>query len=420
MLNVKNSNTQARAAAVSKSSRATIGLQLPRLRPDQWKIAIHPAKFKYICMGRRWGKTVMAGAITMAAANAGNAVAWVAPTYKNTRPLWRFAESVALPVVSKGVEIHRAEREIKFPGGGWLGMYSADNISSILGNAFDLVVIDEAARVSEEAWTEAIQPTLADRDGQALLISTPKGRNWFWREWMRGLGDGVAEAAFTAPSSDNPSPSIKRAAEQARNRVSERVYRQEWLAEFVEDGGGVFRNVRRAVRATPQTKPIENHTYVAGLDWALTSDYTVLTIVDATTKEVAYTARFNGVEYALQRQRIVADCQRFGVMTVVAEENAMGKPNNDMLRREGLKVRDFTTTAGTKSEIVENLAAAFDHDEIGIPNDPILIGELEAYEQERRQSGSMKYGAPQGMHDDMVMSLALAWWNIKRRFAYGS
>lgn len=345
----------------------------------------------------------------MAAANAGNAVAWVAPTYKNTRPLWRFAEASALPVVSRGVEINRTDREIRFPGGGILGMYSADNISSILGNAFNLVVIDEAARVSEEAWTEAIQPTLADYDGDALLISTPKGRNWFWREWMRGIGDGSAEASFTAPTTANPMPNIQKAAALARERVSEKVYRQEWLAEFIDDAGGVFRRVRAAATAPKVDKPEQNHTYVAGLDWALSSDYTVLTVIDVTTKQHVYSARFNGLDYGLQRQRIAGDCKRWGVSALIAEANAMGKPNNDELRRLGVPVRDFTTTNTTKAEIIERLAAAFDNAGIQIQNEPVLIGELEAYEQERLTSGAMRYSAPPGMHDDTVMSLALAW-----------
>lgn len=320
------------------------------------------------------------------------------------------------------------------PTGGTLLYRSLDRPENLRGKTAAGVVIDEAAEAQPEGWYEVLRPMLIDTGGWAFFIYTPKGRNWIWQEWQRAL-DRSDTALFHAPTYGveitgaglvrKPHPlenpflhfdEIKSLYES----MPVRSFQQEILAEFVDDGGGVFRNVRRAVRATPQTKPIDGHTYVAGLDWALTTDYTVLTIVDATAKEVAFTARFNGVEYALQRQRIMADCQRFGVMTVIAEENAMGKPNNDMLRRDGLKVRDFTTTAGTKSEIIENLAAAFDHDEIAIPNDPLLIGELEAYEQERRQSGSMKYGAPQGMHDDMVMSLALAWWNIKRRFAYGS
>lgn len=90
-------------------------------------------------------------------------------------------------------------------------MYTGDdNCDAMRGEAFDLVV-DEAAKLSEMAWTDAIVPTLADHSGKAVLISTPRGRNWFWRWWMQGQ-DVTQERvrSFTAPSSANPLPSIRR------------------------------------------------------------------------------------------------------------------------------------------------------------------------------------------------------------------
>lgn len=359
----------------------------------------------------------MSGVYSLTCADYGAAVAWVVPTYKNSRPVWRFAESQVAQ--AKGVDVHKSDRIITFPSGGWLGVYSADNDVGLRGESFDVVIIDEAAQVSEETYSDVILPTLADRNGRLMMISTPKGRNWFWREWVRGMSDGRHTAAFTAPTSANPNPNIRKAFDMARERVTERTFKQEWLAEFVDDGGGVFRNVRACATAERHTKPLENHTYVAGLDWALSNDYTVLSIIDSTDKALVYTDRFNGIDYSLQRERIKATCERFGVRVVVAEENAMGKPNNDMLRRMGVKVRDFTTTATTKADIIEELAASFERGAIKIPNDPILIGELEAYESQRAPSGGVKYNAPDGMHDDTVMSLALAWSNVRQRFAYG-
>lgn len=387
------------------------------MRGDQTAILTHPAQIKVVANGRRWGKTYMSGVYSLTCADFGAAVAWVVPTYKNSRPVWRFAESQVTQV--SGVSVHKSDRIITFPSGGWLGVYSADNDVGLRGESFDVVIIDEAAQVSEETYSDVILPTLADRNGRLLMISTPKGRNWFWREWMRGQSDNKQIAAFTAPTSANPSPNIRKAFEMARDRVSERTFKQEWLAEFVDDGGGVFRNVRPCAIAERVNEPLPNHTYVAGLDWALSNDYTVLSIIDATDKALVYIDRFNGIDYSLQRERIRATCERFNVRVVVAEENAMGKPNNDMLRRMGVKVRDFTTTATTKADIIEELAASFERGAIKIINDPILIGELEAYESERGPSGGVKYNAPQGMHDDMVMSLALAWSNVRQRFAYG-
>jgi predicted phage terminase large subunit-like protein len=218
-------------------------LALPRLRPDQWAIATHPAKTKVIAMGRRWGKTTMSGAIALAAAADGARVAWVVPTYRNARPVWRWIESAVGPLLrGRYVAVNRTDRTVDFPAtGGFLGVYSGDNDVGLRGEAFHLAVLEEAARIGETTWTEVIQPALADYDGDALLISTPDKLNWFWQEWQRGVlaMDGEI-AAFTAPSCANPMPTIRRAYELAKERVPENVFRQEWDAEFVPDAKTVW------------------------------------------------------------------------------------------------------------------------------------------------------------------------------------
>lgn len=384
-------------------------MDLPRLRHDQMKIATDPAKVKVLSMGRRWGKTVLGGVLVGLTLQQHGRVAWVAPTYKNTRPMWRWLQmSLADDAKHKRVVIHKAERTIETKRGGFLGLYSGDNIDSIRGEAFNLVVIDEAAKLPEDAWTDAIMPTLADYDGDAVLISTPRGKNWFFAEWARGQAGGKEQRSWKAPTKDNPMPTIRRAFEKVRTMIPERSFRQEWLAEFVDDGT-LFRRVVECATATPADGRRGDRTYVAGLDWALSYDFTVLTIIDANTREVVCLDRYNGVDYSLQRQRIKAACDRFGVAGVIAESNAMGKPNNDELRRMGLPVRDFTTTNATKADIIESLAAAFEQGNIRILDDPTLIAELQAYEVDRLPSGMVRYSAPDGLHDDMVMSLALAW-----------
>ena len=76
------------------------------------------------------------------------------------------------------------------------------------------------------------------------------------------------------------------------------------------------------------------------------------------------------------------------------------------------RVTGFQFTNATKANIIEALALAFEQDAIRILDDKLLLGELQAYEQERLPSGLIRYNAPDGMHDDMVISLALAWHGI--------
>lgn len=343
----------------------------------------------------------MAGSVALANAYSGGAVAWVVPTYRNSRPLWRFVEQHA----ATAGRLYRSELSVSFQRGGYLTIYTADNDVSMRGESFDLVIIDEAAQIKEETWTDVIMPTLADRDGRAMLISTPKGRNWFWREFI--AADGKQSAAFTAPTSANPIPNIQRAFELARQRVSDRTYRQEWLAQFVEDGAGVFRTVRACATATKR-EPYAGQ-FVIGVDWGRTDDATVFVCVDADTKQMVDYDRMTQTDYALQRTRLRAMWDRWGHPPIIAELNSMGGPIVEQLQRDGMYVMGFNTTNASKGQIIDALALAFEQKTIGIIPDDVLLGELEAYESERLPSGLVRYSAPAGLHDDTVMALALAW-----------
>jgi hypothetical protein len=358
-------------------------------------------------MGRRWGKTMTAGSVCLANAVAGAAVAWVVPTFKNARPIWRFVEQHAGGIAT----VNKSELMAKFPGGGWVGVYTGENDVALRGEAFDLVVVDEAAQIKPETYSDVIMPTLADRDGRALLISTPKGKNWFYAEYMRGMADGKLYASFTAPSSANPSPQIKRAAQMARERVSERTYKQEWLAQFVDDGA-LFVNIDKLAVLAPQPYK-SGHVYSIGVDWARASggDYTVFAVVDATAKEMVSMVRIQGWAFERQLDRLASLWNEYGQPAIVAEYNSLGGPLVERLQTAGLPVTGFTTTSGTKHEIISGLELAFDQMELKLLNDPALVLELNAFEKKER-AGLPSYSAPSGFHDDTVIALALAWHNV--------
>ena len=87
----------------------------------------------------------------------------------------------------------------------------------------------------------------------------------------------------------------------------------------------------------------------------------------------------------------------------------MGEPLVESLQRQGMPVRPFITTNATKAAAVEALQLAFERGDIRILPDQILIGELQAYEMDRTPSGMVRYNAPEGLHDDTVIALALGW-----------
>lgn len=385
-------------------------LSLPKLRADQAAIARHPARVKVLAMGRRWGKSILCTTLGLGYAARGAKVAWVVPTYKNGRPLWRQA-TMRLARLGDAVSINKTERIVEFaPSRGRLSVYSADNPDAVRGEAFDLVVLDEAAFVGEDIWVDVVMPTLADRKGRAYLISTPKGRNWFHREWMLGKQDGEYQASWHAPTSANPSPAIQEAYLRARQKVPARKFSQEWDAEFISFEGQVFASVRQLAHAILQDSGTPGRQYVAGLDWGKLQDRTVLTILDTGTNHVVHTEVMEGIEYQKQLARIQGVCSRFpGLRAIVAETNAMGEPLFESAARRGLPVQRFQTTNATKAQIIDDLVLAFEQRAIAIPNDDALFDELENFAGKKLPSGVMSYGAQDGFHDDRVMSLALAW-----------
>ena len=381
-------------------------LQLPRLRLDQTRIAQTKQKIVTVAMGRRWGKTTMAGALAISSACKGGIVAWVAPTYSNSRPLWRFVERVITS--EPRAQARRAERTVDFYNGGRLTVYSADNDISLRGETFDLVIVDEAARIREETFTDVLLPTLADRDGRMFIVSTPKGRNWFWQQFIAGIEANSYCVSFTAPSAANPMPSIRNAAELAKQTVSDRTYRQEWLAEFVDDNAGVFKGVRECIK-DHATEPEPYKSYVMGIDWGRVNDATVYTIICVEDAQVVCIERITQTSYAIQLERLRRLCELWKPYDILAEANSLGSPLVEALQQFELPVRAFQTTATSKPPLIDALALAIERRDIGLTDNHFLISELQAYQSERLVSGTIRFSAPANMHDDMVISCSLAW-----------
>ena len=148
---------------------------LPELHPSQLVIAQHPARFKVICCGRRWGKTILGIVLCISAALRGGRVWWVAPAYKEALEGWEYLRRLVV-----GVTYERSELVARFPGGGSIQIRTGDNPDALRGAGLDGVVLDEAAVMKREAWELALRPALVDRQGWAVFISTPQHFNWFY------------------------------------------------------------------------------------------------------------------------------------------------------------------------------------------------------------------------------------------------
>ena len=389
-------------------------------RPHLAQAKIHDAcdaRFRTVCTGRRFGKTLCMAAEIMDRGGRvqGGDYGWVAPTYG---------------VAERGVEAFRAiapddvrvvgrmPTRVEFQG--LVGpcrvfMLSADNPDSIRGFGFRGIVVDEAAAVPVDVWNYVLRPTLAQTLGWGVFISTPAGRNWFYDMFTRGVERQEGFRSFTFPSNVSPYFPAKEW-DEARATLPEDVFRQEYMAEFLEDSAGVFRGVDACLVADAdadaglQTRP---HNVIVGCDIAKHTDWTVLIAVDAKTGLCLEMERFNQLDWPLQKERIAGFVRRWNALLVM-DATGVGDPVYDDLRRVLPRVEGFKITAQTKRELVQGLMVAVEQRRVMWQAAwEILTAEMRRYEYEIGPTGQVSYAAPSGYHDDCVMALALAAWGCR-------
>lgn len=275
--------------------------------------------------------------------------------------------------------------------------------------------MDEASLIRDKSiWQETMRPLLTDYRGGAIFAFTPKGRNWVWELYLMGLDPAYPSwKSFNYPTSANPYIALEEI-EEARQSLPERAFRQEYLAEFGDDEGTVFRGVRDA-STLELSQPMPRTRYVMGIDWGRDIDFTVATVIDADKMAQVDLIRFNQIGWDIQRGRIKALYDKWKPQICWAEENSIGSVNIEALQKEGLKIKPFLTTAQSKKDIIENLVLSLEQGTLKLLNDPVQIGELQSYNYERMTGGGFRYSAPVGAHDDTVIALAIAVFACHRR-----
>lgn len=212
--------------------------RMPSLHEAQQPIHDDPARFRIARCGRRFGKTKLGVRECMEVGLAGELAWWVAPSYRLATPGWRDLMRLGLQV--PGAKVNRGNRSITFPNDGEVWVRTAANPDNLRGDGLKFVVLDEAAYMQEEAWTDALRPSLADKLGAALFISTPAGMvNWLadlWNSHTEHPDWGLHHRS----SYDNPFLSHEEL-DSLRTELGELLFRQEVLAEFVELEGTIMR-----------------------------------------------------------------------------------------------------------------------------------------------------------------------------------
>lgn len=187
------------------------------------------------------------------------------------------------------------------------------------------------------------------------------------------------------------------------------------MAEFLSGTGEVFRNIQICLSDKQMTAPQPKHYYYMGVDLAKHQDFTVITVMDAHTFEVVHIDRFNQIDWPLQKLRIFETARLWNNATVVMDSTGIGDPIFDDLQRMGLDIQGYKLTNISKKNLIDKLSIYIEQGRIKFPNHPDLVHELEMYTYKRSDSGNMIYNAPDGSHDDMVVSLAMATWSLPER-----
>lgn len=391
--------------------------------PHPGQIRVHRSKAprRVLACGVRWGKSLCAAAEGLAAAMspADRSVGWIcAPTYDLCSRVFRELTYLAASHLRDHVlAIRDSDRVVMLRnmGGGVseIRAKSADNPVSLLGEGLDWLIVDEAARLKPMIWDSHLSQRLIDKQGWALLISTPKGKSWFFDMFRRGQSNDPAFESWNSPSWQNPHLD-RELIEDERGRLPERVFAQEYEGRFVEGAGQVFRNVRECATGTWQDPSPQTRHY-AGLDLAKVQDYTVLTVLNR-DREVVFLDRFHRIDWEQQVQRIVAATERYNVDSMVVDSTGTGEPVFEALKRAGARATAYPFTQKSKAALIDNLALMLEKKIITLPKPelaPELIDELESFEYSVTDSGNIRTGAPSGRHDDCAISLALGAWELR-------
>ncbi len=297
-----------------------------------------------------------------------------------------------------GPSVSQQEKRIEFFTGGVIDFWSLDQPDAARGRKYRRVVIDEAGivRELEEAWTQAIRPTLADLKGDAWFLGTPKGNGFFHRLFARGQSGERGWRSWRLPTTANPFIDPQEV-EAARRDLPREAFEQEFLGIPADDGGNPFGIAAIAACVAP----LSTDAAVAfGIDLAKSYDWTVVCGLDAAGR-VCVLERWQA-DWGQTRRRIL---ELIGRTPSLADSTGAGDPIVEDLQRSAA-VEGFKFTSQSKQQVMEGLAAAIQRGEVRFP-DGWLRGELEAFEFAYR-AGGVRYAAPSGLHDDGVCALALA------------
>lgn len=370
-----------------------IQVVVPTPHEGQVKVLKEAKRFNVLCCGRRWGKSKLATRLLCKTALTAP-VGYFTPTYKLLEGTFKEAANILAPVIKRKHE----NQFIELTSGHTFDFWSMDNPYAGRSKKYKLVVLDEAAFSKQlwESWTESIRPTLTDLKGDAWFMSTPKGKNDFYKLFMRGKAGEENWVSWQMPTVSNPYIDPNEI-EDAKKDLPALAFAQEYLAEFNENIANPF-----GVEFIKMcTYPISSRPPVAfGIDLAKSFDWTVIIGLDS-LGQVCYFDRFQ-----LPWRETIQKIKLLPYASMKIDSTGVGDPIVEELKQTMPHAEGFKFNQTSKQQLMEGLQVAIQQRLISFPEGQIT-DELNNFEYIYTRTG-VRYSAPEGLHDDCVCALALA------------
>ena len=375
--------------------------QRPPLYPKQAAFLFNPARYSITEASTKTGKTV--GCLCWLGEKAmegqdGQNYWWVAPTTDVANIAFRRMKR-ALP--RELYTTNETNKTITLKNGAVIWFKGSDKPDSLYGEDVYAAVIDEATRCKEDSWY-AVRSTLTATRGPIRIIGNVKGRkNWAYN-LARKAESGAPDMAYfklTAYDAVEGGVLALEEVEDAKRTLPEDVFRELYLAEPSDDGGNPFglSQIRGCIGPMSDAPP--RHW---GWDLAKSVDYTVGIGLDQDGKVCRFERWRGPWELTIAKIR---DLSRG--MPAFVDSTGVGDPVLEALQKQvGHQFEGYKFTPQSKQQLMEGLAVAIQRREVTFPEGPI-VNELETFEYEYTRTG-VRYTAPEGLHDDCVMALALA------------
>jgi hypothetical protein len=305
--------------------------------------------------------------------------------------------------------INQADMIVELVNGSILQMVGADNIDRIVGTNPIGVVFSEYSLMKEEVWN-FISPILAENDGWAVFIMTPRGmnhaydmlktaqKNKFWFTQVLTVEDTKALS--------------EEVLEEQKIGMPIDIFYQEYYCKFIEGGTGFFKRITENTYKVEEYQPKDLAMYQIGVDLAKYNDFTVISPFNLNDFHLIKQDSFNQMDYNLQKAKIELAYIKHNRGKIIIDSTGVGEPVYDDLYARGINIEPFRFNVRSRMDLLKNLQMLLEQDKIKIPDDEELLDELRSAQYELTPSGNVTVQVPDNKHDDRIMSLALAVWQL--------